>query len=793
MKDTEKYQATGTPRMLALFQKRIEGDDALLRLASLRFKEAGLGAEYHAETPDELEWLLSFRPSQDAPVVVHLSRGISLLEESGRKAVISFARGFKNRVYGFVLHDQNEIATRFDEYSAVLEEMEASLQNIKGCPYIFIEYAVGLAPDVFISLFRRIAGLEKISACIDIGHIGLWQAQAAFSRRHPGKDICALKPSSPELPEVIDDVVEAVSSAADTVLRVVQELGQLGKPLHLHLHDAHPLSTFSAFGVSDHLSFLGRIPLPFEYKGRRHLKLMFGPFGLLKLISEALRVSGPEHATFSLEIHLAEGRLYLGNASYLFNHWVDKGNAERMNFWLSVIRMNHELVMKSCSQEKEPVKRPEKVIVYNLFPLLAGKFTDWESHLLRASLMGFTWVFINPIHPTGRSGSIYSITDYFSFNHVHVDPESKKTPQEQVREMVNTAERLGLRIMVDLVINHCSVDSPLIREHPEWFQRDRGRIVNPSADENGRRVVWKDLATFDHRNTKDKEGLFRFFFSIIKFFAELGFKGFRCDAAYQLPKALWERLIGDIKKSHPDLYFFAETLGSPSDLTRKMAGAGFDYIFNSSKWWDFRSSWLMQQYALTRDMAPSISFPESHDTARLCEELNGNLDGIKQRYLFSALFSAGVMMPMGYEFCFRKRLHVVRTRPEDWEETGADLTSFITEVNWIKAEHLIFQEDAPTEILPHGNPNVLFMWKGSTLSQEESLLILNKDIYNRQYFYVESLRQYVQAGSPLTDISPENRLDYIPAPFSYELRPGQGIVLMTTRDKGFADEQDIGR
>jgi len=787
------HNSLSCPKIFALFQKRIEGDDALLRLAALRCKEAGLGAEYYAETPDELEWLLSFRPFPSAPVVVHLSREINLFEESGRKSAISFARGFENRVYGFVLHDQGEITTRFDEYSAVLEEMEADLQKIKGCPYLFIEYAAGLAPDVFIDLFRKIAGLEKISACIDIGHIGLWQAQAAFSHRHPGKDICAVKPSSPELSEVIDDVVEAVNSAPDAVLKVIQELGKIGKPLHFHLHDAHPLSTFSVFGVSDHLSFLTEIPVPFEYKGRRHLKLMFGPFGLLKLISESLRILGPERVTFSLEIHPTEGRLYLGNASYLFNHWVDKGNAERMNRWLSVIRMNHELVMKSCRPEDAPVKRPEKVIVYNLFPLLAGKFTDWESHLLRASLMGFTWVFINPIHPTGRSGSIYSITDYFSFNPVYVDPECEKPPQEQARDMVRTAERLGLKIMVDLVINHCSVDSPLIREHPEWFQWDHGRIVNPSANEDGRRVVWKDLASFDHRNTKDKEGLFRFFFSIITFLAELGCKGFRCDAAYQLPKGLWERLIGDIKKSHPDLYFFAETLGSPSDLTRKMAGAGFDYIFNSSKWWDFRSSWLMQQYALTRDMAPSISFPESHDTARLCEELNGNLDGIKQRYLFSALFSGGVMMPMGYEFCFRKRLHVVRTRPEDWEETCADLTSFITEVNRIKAEHLIFQEDAPTEILAHGNPNVLFMWKGSTRSQEESLLILNKDIYNRQEFYVESLRQYVQAGSPLTDISPENRLDYIPAPFSYELMPGQGIVLMSTRDKGFADEQDIGR
>lgn len=43
------------PRILALFQKRIEGDDALLQLAGLRFKEAGLGTEFYAETTAELD------------------------------------------------------------------------------------------------------------------------------------------------------------------------------------------------------------------------------------------------------------------------------------------------------------------------------------------------------------------------------------------------------------------------------------------------------------------------------------------------------------------------------------------------------------------------------------------------------------------------------------------------------------------------------------------------------------------------------------------------------------------
>ncbi|MCL5024588.1 MAG: alpha-amylase family glycosyl hydrolase [Nitrospirae bacterium] len=423
------------------------------------------------------------------------------------------------------------------------------------------------------------------------------------------------------------------------------------------------------------------------------------------------------------------------------------------------------------------------MIIYNLFPLLAGKFTGWGSHLERASRMGFNWVFVNPVQLPGSSGSIYSIKDYFSFNPLLIDEGNGKSPEDQVKECLRAAGDLGFHAMVDLVINHCSVDSDLLRSHPEWFLWEgKGRIAHPFAYENGKKVVWRDLAKFDHRNTKDREGLFRYFLDIVRFLAGLGFRGLRCDAAYQVPKSLWERLIREARGTYPDLLFFAETLGSPPDLTRKTASAGFDYIFNSAKWWDFQGHWLMEQYALTREIAPSVCFPESHDTVRLCEELGGNLEGVKQRYLFTALFSSGVMMPVGFEFGFRKGLHVVKTRPGDWEQTDIDLTSFIAKVNALKAGHGIFQEDAHTEILHSDNPKVLLMWKASSRTREESLLILNKDIGRPQHFRAENLQQFFQAGAPLADISPEHPLDYIPSPFSYDLQPGQGIVLVTTRD-----------
>jgi starch synthase (maltosyl-transferring) len=435
------------------------------------------------------------------------------------------------------------------------------------------------------------------------------------------------------------------------------------------------------------------------------------------------------------------------------------------------------------------MKQRQKMIIYNLFPLLAGRFTEWEKHLVRAAQMGFNWVFVNPIQLTGSSGSLYAIADYFQLNPLFVDLKSKRKPEQQLKETIKIAENLGLKMMIDLVINHCSVDSDLLKTHPQWFQwESKRRVAHPFADEDGKKVVWRDLARFDHRNTKDKEGLFQFFSSMVKSLIELGFKGFRCDAAYQLPRGLWERLISETKKAHPDVLFFAETLGCTPDLTLRTAAAGFDYIFNSSKWWDFRSRWLMKQYVLTREIAPSIGFPESHDTMRLCEELNGNIDGLKQRYMFSSLFSAGVMMPMGFEFGFRKKLHVVKTRPEDWEESNIDLRPFITQMNKIKSEHPVFQEEAPTEVLHYSNENILLVWKASTDTLEESLLILNKDIHNKQPFQAERLQEHFQAGNPPVDISPEHQLDYIPAPFCYDLRPGQGILLISSRDR--LDEQE---
>ena len=140
------------------------------------------------------------------------------------------------------------------------------------------------------------------------------------------------------------------------------------------------------------------------------------------------------------------------------------------------------------------------------------------------------------------------------------------------------------------------------------------------------------------------------------------------------------------------------------------------------------------------------------------------------------------MIPIGFEFGFTKPLHVVKTTPADWETTHVDLRDYIGKVNAIKKGNPIFLEESSTQILHYHNPNILLMWKGSVKRPHEALLILNKDPWHHQEFYTETFRHYMQSGAPLRDVSPEYPLEYIPEPFHYGLRPGQGIVLVTSRN-----------
>jgi hypothetical protein len=331
---------------LALFEKRMPGDDCLLELARQRFLQAHMGTEIHAANPEQLDRLLHFRPWDDAPVVVHLPRDFNLLDELSQKRILELATRGAGQVSGLVLHDHPSMAARREDYINAAWKLDAQLERISNCPTLFIEYAAGLEPADFTRFFSSILDLSAIGTCIDISHVGIRAARTAYALKHR-EDVCSLKSQPPQLPKVIEDVEAAVRSGVETVFNLVENICALKRPLHFHLHDAHPLSTFSPYGLSDHLSFFAEIPINFEHNGRRALPLMFGPEGLSKLVARTLELVANRQVSFTLEIHPTSERLPLGDASALFDHWIDKTSAEQMNHWLGVLSRNHALLRQA--------------------------------------------------------------------------------------------------------------------------------------------------------------------------------------------------------------------------------------------------------------------------------------------------------------------------------------------------------------------------------------------------------------------------------------------------------------
>ncbi|WP_420888058.1 alpha-amylase [Candidatus Nitronereus thalassa] len=362
---------------------------------------------------------------------------------------------------------------------------------------------------------------------------------------------------------------------------------------------------------------------------------------------------------------------------------------------------------------------------------MAGSCDRWGEHAARAVSMGFNWIYINPVNAPGFSGSLYSTKEYEQLNTAFVPPTAASQSLDVLKPALQHMVELGLHPMIDLVINHTAIDSPLIHRHPAWFQRDAdGQVINPCAvDPNDptKKTVWGDLAIVDNEESSDREGLWRYWTELVLHYLALGFQGFRCDAAYQVPAKLWQRLIQEARNVNPNAVFWAENLGCTVEQTRALRAAGFQYFCNSSKWWNFQDDWCLAQHREFEDM-PSISFPETHDTDRLAQETHGLEKIQRQRYAFATTFSAGIMMPIGYEFGFQKRLHVVETQPSDWESGTMELQKFIHAVNDIKMNTPLLQGEGTLNRLFVNHPSLLVLARESEHAPgQRGWIVLNRD------------------------------------------------------------------
>jgi starch synthase (maltosyl-transferring) len=416
--------------------------------------------------------------------------------------------------------------------------------------------------------------------------------------------------------------------------------------------------------------------------------------------------------------------------------------------------------------------------IYDLFPRLVGSVRAWAAHLPRIAGMGFDWVYVNSFHATGRSGSLYAVSDPFALNPEFANAAG--SGDDALREFTAAAARHGLKVMMDLTIAYLARDSQLAADHPDWFlRRPDGEFDNPGP--------WNDLAALNYAEPQCRAALTAFWERYIRHYHRLGFGGFVCKTAQLVPADIWRALIGGAR-AHGPLTFVADTVGAPIEAAEGLAGAGFDYLFNSAKWWDLRADWALEQQARLRAVAPTIAFPESHDTPRIAAGADdrATLEArLKFQLSLAATFSAGWMMPVGVEYGFTRALDVVHTRPDDWEPAQVDLCQFIAALNAARTRApALSREGLERRITARDHPLVglLRLSDDHPLTAEAgALLILNPDTASAHA--IDSGALLGESGGRLGRWS-----DVTPARTPVPLVPGTPISLAPLEVRLFAGE-----
>jgi len=205
-------------------------------------------------------------------------------------------------------------------------------------------------------------------------------------------------------------------------------------------------------------------------------------------------------------------------------------------------------------------------VVYELYPRSfssEGTFNGITPRLAELKDLGVDILWLMPIHPIGEKlrkgtlGSPYAVRDYYGVN-----PEFGTAAD--FKRLVAEAHQHGLKVILDVVLNHSAWDNVLITQHPEFYKQDAsGQIIPPVKE-------WTDVAGFNYANPKLRE----YMSAMLKHWvAEFGVDGYRCDVAGMVPVDFWEQARAALEQVKPDILMLAEA--SQPDLLLK--AFDFDY------------------------------------------------------------------------------------------------------------------------------------------------------------------------------------------------------------------------
>ena len=179
-----------------------------------------------------------------------------------------------------------------------------------------------------------------------------------------------------------------------------------------------------------------------------------------------------------------------------------------------------------------------------------GTFAAAEARLPQLRDLGVDIVWLMPVCPIGEKGRKGSLGSYYAIrDYCAVNPEFGT--MEDFDRFLDSAHKLGLRVILDHVGNHTSPDAAWVSEMPaEWYVRDSTGAPVVQYD-------WTDIAKLNY----DCPGVRAALFDVLKFWVDRGVDGFRCDVAMEVPHDFWEDAFARLRAGRPDLFTLAEAEG----------------------------------------------------------------------------------------------------------------------------------------------------------------------------------------------------------------------------------------
>jgi alpha-amylase len=145
-------------------------------------------------------------------------------------------------------------------------------------------------------------------------------------------------------------------------------------------------------------------------------------------------------------------------------------------------------------------------------------------------------------------GSYYSVSDYKAIN-------KEFGNKEDFKNLIETAHKNGIYVIVDWVPNHTGWDHPWIFAHPEWYtQNENSEIIDPVNPDTGESWGWTDTADLNYDNKDMQAEMLKDMKYWVKNF---NIDGYRMDVAHKVPPKFFKQVARELNAIKP-VFMLAE-------------------------------------------------------------------------------------------------------------------------------------------------------------------------------------------------------------------------------------------